>query len=345
MKMQSKVEEQGRQTLTDYTEDETQFWSMYPQNVYAATTAGKSGGFSLQNKKIVTVFALAGLVGVIVVLSYMGGKEYGIGLLCAVVGFFVGIILSMFLYSRIVRDKLNEEFEADTDNKILKLFRIRLNDNDRDNKIEGVDLMNYTSGDVFIVLRMEIGNSNEATEAITAELLDHVFKSAHQLHLGIKNFNIRSEWRKSDVHHNHLRRLTKVQDGKLKATLATIDAHQSKVFDDSKVIGMHLMFITKKNNIHGLESMIKMIEDWRKDYLFMSSIRNLEWLDKDKIIESMCSFLTIQMLDVTTNLNKKTIKYDIRKMVRVFSRNRFNPSQDIKVESKAALIRRSRRKG
>jgi len=338
------MEDEVRGQVDTKTEiEETPFWSMYPQNVYLATTASSGGGFSLQNKKVVAVFCFIGLTALVTILGYMGGKEYGLGLLAAVVGFILGIIISMFLYSRIVRDKLNEDFEADTDNKVLKLFRVRLNDNDRNSKVEGVDLMNYTSGDVFVTLRIEIGNSNDATEAVTSELLDQIFKSAHQLHLGVKNYNIRSEWRKSDIHHNHLRRLTKVGDDKLKATLARIDAHQSKVFDESKVLGIHLMFITKKNNIHGLESMIKMIEDWRKDYFYMSSIRNLEWLEKDKTIEAMCSFLTIQMLDVTSNLNKKTVKYDIRKMVKVFSRSRFNPSTDIKVETKASLLRK--RKG
>lgn len=329
--------------LMDGTE-ETQFWSMYPQNVYSATTASRGGGFSLENKKIVAVFCFIFLTAVVTVLGYVFGKEYNLGLLGAVVSFIAGIIVSMYLYTVVTRDKLNEEFESDTDNKVLKLFRVRLNDNDRQVKIENVDLMNYTSGDVFVTLRMEIGNSNDATEEVTEDFLDHIFKSAHQLHLTVKNYNTRSEWRKSDVHHNHLKRLTKIQDDKLKATLATIDAHQSKIFDDSKVIAIHFLFITKKNNIHSLESMIKMIEDWRKDYFYMSSIRSLKWLDRDDVIESMCNFLTIQMLDVTTNLNKKTVKYDIRKLVKVYSRSRFNPSEDIKVESKASLVRKSRRK-
>lgn len=337
------VDEQRTQVDTT-TEPETEFWSMYPMNVHLATTASSGGAFSLQNKKIMAFFAFAGLTVIITILAFMGGREYGLGLLSAIVGFAVGLIVSIFLYTRILRDKFNEDFESDTDNKVLKLFRIRLNDNDRDSKINGVDLMSYTSGEVFVTLRIEIGNSNDATEAVTAELLDRIFKSAHQLHLGVKNYNIRSEWRKSDVHHNHLRRLTKVQDPKLKATLAGIDNHQSKIFDESKVLGIHLAFVTRKNNLHGLESMISMIEDWRRDYFYMSSIRNLQWLEKDETVESLCSFLTIQMLDVTSNLNKKTVKYDIRKMVKVFSRNRFDPSTDVKVESKAAVVRRRKRK-
>lgn len=322
----------------------TPVWSMYPMNVHQATTASSGGGFSLQNKKVFAVFAFIGLTVFITILGYMAGREYGIGLLSAIIGLGIGILVSVFLYTRVLRDKFNEDFESDTDNKILKLFRIRLNDNDRDNKISGVDLMSYTSGEVFTTLRIEIGNSNDATEQVTAELLDRIFKSAHQLNLSVKNYNIRSEWRKSDVHHNHLRRLTKVQDPKLKATLANIDSHQSKIFDESKVIGIHLAFVTRKNNLHGLNSLINLVEDWRKDYLFMSSIRNLEWLEKDKVIESLCSFLTIQMLDVTGNLNKKTVKYDIRKMVKVFSRNRFNPSKDVEVELKATVLRRGKRK-
>ncbi|MFF2798162.1 hypothetical protein, partial [Lysinibacillus xylanilyticus] len=280
----------------------------------------------------------------ITILGYMGGKEYGLGLLAGVISFVVGILLSIFLYTRILRDKFNEDFESDTKNKILKLFRVRLNDNDRDTKVAGVDLMSYTSGEVFVTLRIEIGNSNLATEVVTAEFLDKINKSVHQLNLGVKNYNIRSEWRKSDVHHNHLRRLTKVQDNKLKATLASIDAHQSKIFDNSKVIGIHLAFVTRKNNLHGLESLIQMIEDWREDYFFMSSIRNLEWLDKQQTVESLCNFLTIEMLDVTSNLNKKTVKYDIRKMVKVFSKARFNATEDVKVESKATLVRKRKRK-
>lgn len=322
----------------------TPVWSMYPMNVHLATTASSGGGFSLQNKKVFAVFAFIGLTIFITILGYMAGKDYGIGLLSSLIGLVVGILVSVFLYTRVLRDKFNEDFEADTDNKILKLFRIRLNDNDRDTKVAGVNLMSYTSGEVFVTLRIEIGNSNDATEEVTAELLDRIFKSAHQLHLRVKNYNIRSEWRKSDVHHNHLRRLTKVQDSKLKATLANIDSHQSKIYDESKVIGIHLAFVTRKNNLHGLESLINMVEDWRKDYIFMSSIRNLEWLEKDKVIESLCSFLTIQMLDVTSNLNKKTVKYDIRKMVKVFSRTRFNPSTDVEVESKATVLRKRKRK-
>lgn len=339
------MSEEVRSQADTEIEDGTKIWSMYPMNVHLATTATSGGGgFSLQNKKVFAVFAFIGLTVFMGILGYMAGKDYGLGLLAAIIGLVVGILVSVFLYSRVLRDKFNEDFEADTDNKILKLFRIRLNDNDRDSKVAGVDLMSYTSGEVFVTLRIEIGNSNDATEAVTAELLDRVFKSSHQLNLSVKNYNIRSEWRKSDVHHNHLRRLTKVQDPKLKATLANIDSHQSKIYDESKVIGIHLSFITRKNNLHGLESLINLVEDWRKDYLFMSSIRNLEWLEKDKVIESLCSFLTIQMLDVTSNLNKKTVKYDTRKMVRVFSRNRFDPSKDVDVEMKAAVLRKRKRK-
>lgn len=332
-----------RKQVDTMIEEETQVWSMYPMNVHLATTASSGGGFSLQNKKVMAVVAFVGLTIFMAILGFMGGKEFGVGLLGGIVGLVVGVLVSVFLYTKILRDKFNEDFEADTDNKILKLFRVRLNDNDRDTKISGVDLMSYTSGEVFVTLRLEIGNSNDATEEVTAELLDKIFKSAHQLHLGVKNYNTRSEWRKSDIHHNHLRRLTKVQDTKLKATLANIDSHQSKIFDESKVIGIHLCFVTKKNNLHGLESLIAMVEDWRKDYLFMSSIRNMEWLDKAKTVEALCSFLTIQMLDVTSNLNKKTIKYDIRKMVKVFSRSRFNATEDVTIETKATVLRK--RKG
>ena len=335
--------EEARAQQDTTINQEPDFWSMYPQNVYLATT-GSSGGMSLQNKKVIAVFVFIGLTLTIGIGGFIFGNQYGFGLLSFVVALIIGIILSVFLYTKVMRDKLNEEFESDTDNKILKLFRIRLNDNDRDASIKGVDMLSYTSGEVFVTLRIEIGNSNEYTESITAELLDRVFKSAHQLNLQVKNYNTRSEWRKSDVHHNHLRRLTKVHDAKLKATLASIDNHQSEVFDGSKVIAIHLSFITRKNNLYGLESMINMIEDWRKDYFYMSSIRTLEWLDKEEAIESMCNFLTIQMLDVTSNISKKTIKYDIRKMVKVFSKNRFNPSSDVKVESNASLIRKPKRK-
>lgn len=326
------------------TDEDTKFWSMYPMNVHTATTGSTGSGFSLQNKKIVAVFVFIGLVAVTTIVGFMAGKEYGVGLLGGVIAFFLGLVLSAYLYSRIMRDKFNEEFESDTQNKVLKLFRVRLNDNDRDEKINGVDMMTYTSGEVFVTLRIEIGNSNDATEQATADFLDRLFKSAHQLQLKIKNYNTKSEWRKSDVHHNHLRRLTKVQDTKLKATLANIDAHQSKIFDESKVIAIHLAFVTRKNNLHAIESMISLVEDWRKDYLYMSSIRNLEWLDKDRTIEAMCNFLTIQMLDVTSNLNKKNVKYDIRKMVKVYSKARFNPTEHVTVESRAALIRKNRRK-
>lgn len=329
---------------TDTITNESEFWSMYPQNVHLATTASSGGGFSLQNKKIIATFGFVGLTIVITIIGYYVGNKYNLGLLGAVVALVVGILISLLLYTRLLRDKFNEDFESDTQNKILKLFRIRLNDVDREEKVGGVaTLMSYTSGDIFVTMRIEIGNSNPATEAITAELLDKIFKSTHQLKLGFKNFNTRSEWRKSDVHHNHLKRLTKVTDEKLKATLAGIDSYQSEIFDNSEVIAIHLMFVTKKHNRHSLDSLVNMIEDWRKDYFYMSSIRTLDWLDKDQTVKAMCDFLTIKMLDVTSSLSKANVKYDVRKLVRVFSPNRFRPSEDVEVETKAAMLRK--RKG
>lgn len=334
----------GVQEQIDITVDpEDDVWSTYPMNVHLATT-GSGSGFSLQNQKVFAVFIFIGLTIFITILGFMGGREFGVGLLGAVIAFIIGVLVSVFLHAKVFRDKFNEDFESDTKNKILKLFRIRLNDNDRDNTlVHGVELMSFTSGEVFVTLRMEIGNSNTSTEDVTAEFIDKIHKSAHQLHLNVRNFNTPLEWRKSDIHHNHLRRLTKVQDEKLKATLATIDSHQSKVYDNSKVISIHFQFVTKSGNVHGLESLINMVEDWRDDYFFMSSIRSLEWLDKDQTTDAACTFLTIPMLDVTSNLNRKTVKYDVRKLVRVYSRSKFDPSNDVQLEMRAATLRKGKR--
>ena len=338
--------EEIRETDSDITSglEDTQFWSMYPQNVYVATTGTNQGAFSLQNKKIMAVFVFIGLTILMTIVGFFAGREYNISLLASLMGFILGILISVFLYVRLLRDKFNEDLESDTGNKILKLFRVRLNDSEQTKVIGDADLMSYTSGDIFTVLRIEIGNSAPSSEDITAEFLDKVFKSAHQLRVKIKNYNIPAEWKNSDVHHNHLRRLTKVQDKKLKGTLAALDEHQSKVYEESTVLGIHLMFVTNKGNVVSLESLNAMIEDWRKDYFFMSSIRSLRWLKKEEVLESMCSFLTVEILDVTSSLNKKSVKYDVRKLVKVFSKNRIKANEHIHVESRASVLRKPKRR-
>lgn len=325
--------------------NDPQYWSMYPTNVHMHVKGVKGGGSSLQSKKIVTVVVLVVLTIALTIGGYVLGKDYGFGLLSGAIALVLGIVLSMFLYSKIVRDRLNEAFESDPENKVLKLFRIRLNDGDVEQiSKHKVDLMSYTNGELFVTLRIEIGNSNFASEVATGDFLDRLFKSAHQLQLKVKNYNVPAEWRKSDVYHNHLRRLTKVTDPKLRNTLAVIDAHQSKTFDEAIVNSIHITFVTRRNNIGALESIIDMTEDWRKDFAHMASIRKMDWLTHKETVDSLCQFLTIQMLDVTSNMNKKNIKYDVRKMVRVYSADRFKPSEDIEVESRASLLKKDRRK-
>lgn len=330
----------------DYQEEEeSAYWNKYPLNVQVATVGQKGAGMNNQSKKIFAVFGCIGLIVFMAILGYMAGNKIGLGLLGALVFLFVGIIMSFILYGKITEDKLNKDFESDTNNKILKLFRVRLNDIDKMPQVKGTDLMSYTSGEVFVTMQIEIGNSNDASEAVTAEFLDKVYKAANQLQLKIKNYNTPLQWRKSDIHRNHLIRLTKLKDNKLKSTLANIDEHQSKVYDDCKINSINIAFTTRRTNLFALESLITLVNDWKSDSIYTSSIRRLEWLSHEDTISELCNFLNIDLLDVTNNLNKKTVKYDVRKLVKVYTEETFQADTDVEVESNSILLREAKKRG
>lgn len=315
------------------------FRSMYPLNVHSATNGNSGSGISIQAKKTFAVAAFIGLSIFITVVSYMGGAKYHFGVLAALLGLVASIGLDIYLYNLLLRDKFNESFESDSDNKIFKLFRIRMSDTDNEVLAHGVQPSLYTSGEIGITLRIEIGNITESGEVVTEEFLDRLFKAAHQLQLKIKHYSMRSEWRKSKVYHNHLRRLSKVQDTKLRNSLSAIDAHQAKIFEKGKVQAIHINFYTRRKGVASLNAMINFVENWREENLFMASIRDLDWLTKEEVVEAACSFLGLKMLDITRSLTKKNVKYDVRRLVRVYSRNRFEAS-DVEVESEAVFIRR-----
>lgn len=315
------------------------FRSMYPLNVHAATNGSSNQGNSLQAKKTFAVIFFIALSIFLTIISYIGGNKYHFGVLAALIGFVVSIGLDIYLYNILLRDKFNESFESDADNKIFKLFRIRMSDSENEFLVHKVQPVSFTSGEIGVTLRIEIGNITPDSEAVTEEFLDRLFKASHQLGLKIKMYTMRSEWRKSKIYHNHLRRLSKVTDSKLRNSLSAIDAHQSTVFEKGKVQAIHINFYTRRKDIQSLNALINFVENWRVETFFMCSIRELSWLNKDEVVDAICYFLGLKMLDITRSLNKKNIKYDVRKMVRVYSRNRFEAS-DVGVESEATVIRK-----
>lgn len=312
---------------------------MYPLNVHSATNGGGGSGISLQAKKTFAIVIFIALSIFITIISYIGGAKYHFGVLAALLGLVASIALDVYLYNLILRDKFNESFESDSDNKIFRLFRIRMSDTDNEVLVHDVQPNSFTSGEVGVTLRIEIGNITESGELVTEEFLDRLFKASHQLGLKIKHYSMRSEWRKSKVYHNHLRRLSKVQDTKLRNSLSAIDAHQAKIFEKGKVQAIHINFYTRRKGISSLNALINFVENWREENLFMSSIRDLSWLTRDEVVEAACAFLGLKMLDITRSLTKKNVKFDVRRLVRVYSRNRFEPS-DVEVESQAVFIRR-----
>lgn len=328
----------------EYQEEENSYWNKYPLNVQVATVGQKGVSINNQSKKFFLVIGCIGLIVFLTIVGFMAGKKIGLGLLGAIVFFVISLVLAFILYNKIADDKLNKEFESDTNNKILKLFRVRLNDSDKIPQVKGVDLMSYTSGEVFITLQIEIGNSNDASESVTAALLDKILKSAHQLQLKIKNYNTPLQWRNSDINHNHLRRLTTIKDEKLKSTLSQIHEHQSKVYEHSKINTINLVFSTRRTNMYSIEALITLVQDWKEENLYASSIRRIEWLSSEETISELCNFLNIDLLDVTNNLNKKTVKYDIRKMIRVYTPDKFKADKDVGIESNSILLREAKRK-
>lgn len=315
------------------------FRHMYPRNVHSETAQKSGSGLDQKTVRIFIIWGLIALSIFLTIVSYKVGDNFGIGILVALVGMVLSIFLDIFLYNMFTRDRLNEKIEADSDNKLYRLFRIRLSDQDNEVLSHNVEPVYFTTGEVGVTIRIEIGNVSEETNEYTEEFLDMLFRSAHQLKLKLKIYTMKSEWRKSELYHNHLKRLSKVQDNKLRNTLAAIDAHQATIFEKGKVLSIHINLYTRRQNKKALNGIINLVESWVGENYYNSSIREIKWLHRDSVVAAICQFFGLKILDIRRTLTKKNVKYETRKLVRVYSTKRFN-TDELRVETEAELFRK-----
>lgn len=319
----------------------------FPLNVQSEVSVSNSG-ISIQTKKSMMILVLVFLTGIITWLFYILLKDTPFRIVSLLIGFVIGLVISIFIYNNILTNKDREAFEDSKSNKIFKFFKLSIGTGFDNKTIKDVECTKFMSGQYVISLSMSVGNTNLIKEKITEKFLDSILTIAHNEKYKIKIYTVPNNWVQSDLRRMYLQRLAKVHDKKLRNTLSMIDSYQTDhIFNKSSVPTIVIAFVVNKAKLDTLSIIIDFVSNWVGKNKRLSSLREIKWLTRSELVEVDCQYLGTKMVDVSPLANKdENVVLDLRKMIRVHNSeaefSNYSNNKFVSIDTNSVYIRHSK---